>query len=293
MKSYTTLRNQFGTLSQNSTSANLLLGDQLINDSLRYLQSRFFQNEASYVLPGGTVAGTNVFSVPFNVKDIIDVTITVGTIRYTLTEAPTRKFWDKLNVVPYQSDVPQFFFRYANAINIFPIPASSSNVVTVNYKQRIKDLSQADYAVGTVTVTNASATVTGAGTTWGSFYNGCWLRIPEPGGDGEWYQIQTAAATSVTLFNVYNGVSGSGLSYTVGEMPTLPEDYHDLAVYRGLYVYFTTRVPDPNRAELFKGMYDEGYARLNAEFGSKTSSVAISDGIEDVTNPNLFLIQGT
>lgn len=299
MKSYTTLTTQFGTLSQNSTAANLALGAQLINDSLRYLQAMFFQNEASYSVPNGTTAGVQVYQVPFNIKDIITITITTvsqsgSTIRYTLTEAPTRTFWDKLNVVQYQSDVPQFFFRYADLINIFPIPATSGNTVTVNYTRRIKDLSQADYSTGTLTVSNGNPNITGSGTTWGTFYNGCWLRIPEPGGDGEWYQIlNVGSATNLSLFNNYNGVSGNTLGYTIGEMPLLPEDYQDLAVYKSLHVYFTTRVPDPNRAQLFLKMYEDGYERLNAEFGSKSKSVAISAGIEDVANPNLFLIQGT
>ena len=48
MKSYTTLRNLFGSLSQNTSTANLTLGDQLLNDSHRYLLQKYFNNETFY-----------------------------------------------------------------------------------------------------------------------------------------------------------------------------------------------------------------------------------------------------
>jgi hypothetical protein len=60
-------------------------------------------------------------------------------------------------------------------------------------------------------------------------------------------------------------------------------------VYRAASIYFTTRVSDPGRAELFQKLYDEGEARLDAEFGSKSWSVAITPNDAEVINPNLFI----
>src|SRR5574343_481534 len=112
MKTYTTLRNQFGTLSNNTSTANLALGDTLINDSLRYLTTKYFFNERSQVVPGGTVASQQNYDLPYNIKQIINVYITVGNIRYQLTEATTRQFWDSLNFVQYTSDIRQFYYIF-------------------------------------------------------------------------------------------------------------------------------------------------------------------------------------
>lgn len=289
MKSYTTMRNQFGTLTANTSTANLALGDQLINDSLRYLTTKYFFNETSQVVPGGTTAGVQYYNLPYDIKTIINCTINVGNIRYQLTEVPSRQFFDGINFVPYSSDIPQFYFIYNKLLYVFPTPASSSNVVTINYKRRLIDLSQADYTTGTVAVTNGSSVVTGTGTTFTAAMVGRWIQITPPTGDGGWYQIGSyTSATVIGLVNQYQGATVSGATYTIGEMPILAEDYQDLPIYRACSIYFTTRVPDPTRADLFTKLYQEGEKRLDAEFGSKSNSVAITPADIEVSNPNLY-----
>lgn len=289
MKSYTTLRNQFGTITGNTASTNLTFGDQLINDSLRYLTTKYFFNERMQVVPGGTIAGTQSYDLPYNIKTLINVYVTVGSIRYQLTEAPNKAFWDSLNFVPYTSDIPQFYYIFNKKCYIFPTPASSSNAITYSYKCRIRDLSQADYATGTVTLTNGSSVVTGSGTTFIADMVGRWIYATPPTGDGGWYEIGTyTSATVLGLVNQYQGLTASGITTLIGEMPILGEDYQDLPLYRSLEVYFTSRVPDPNRAATFKTMYDEGVALLDAEFGSKSWSVAITPADVEVSNPNLY-----
>lgn len=289
MKTYTGLRNQFGVLTNNTATANLTLGDQLINDSLRYLTTKYFFNERSQVIPGGTIASTQDYPLPYNIKTILNVYISVGNIRYQLRECPTREFWDSLNFVPYTSDIPQFYYIYNKRLYVFPTPASSSNAITVNYKIRLTDLSQADYATGTVTLTNASSTITGSGTTFTQAMVGRWIYATPPTGDGNWYEIGGyTSATVMTLINQYQGTTASGITTLIGDVPILPEDYQDLPLYRACSIYFTSRVPDQARAEMFKNLYNEGAEKLDAEFGSKSWSVAITPNDTEVINPNLF-----
>lgn len=289
MKSRTTLRNMFGNLTNNQASTNLTLGDELINDSLRYLTTKYFFNERSQTVPGGTIASTQDYPLPYNIKTIINVYVSVGNIRYQLQECPSRSFWDSLNFVNYTSDIPQYYYIYNKRLYIFPTPASSSNAITYNYKIRIKDLSQDDYTTGTVTMTNGSSAVVGSGTTFVTDMGGRWIRATAPSGDEQWYEISSVTdATNLVLVNQYQGATVAGTTYVIGEMPILPEDYHDLPVYRSCAIYFTTRVPDAPRAELFGRLYDEGFKRLDAEFGSKSFSVAITPNDTEVINPNLY-----
>lgn len=289
MKSYTTLRNQFATLTANTATTNLALGDQLINDSLRYLTTKYFFNERSQVVPGGTVASQQAYNLPYNIKTLISVYVTVGNIRYQLTETANRTQWDSLNFVPYTSDIPQFYYIFNKQCYIFPTPASSSNVITYNYKARLRDLSQADYVTGTVTLTNASSVVTGSGTTFTADMVGRWIYATPPTGDGNWYEIGSyTSATVLGLVNQYQGSTAGSITTLIGEMPLLGEDYQDLPVYRACSIYFTTRVPDPTRAALFDKLYNDGLEKLDAEFGSKSWSVAITPADIEVNNPNLF-----
>lgn len=292
MKSYTTLRNQFATLTNNTSTTNLTLGDQLINDSLRYLTTKYFFNERTATTT--TTASTQDYALPFNIKTLINVYITVGNIRYQLTEAPNNSFWNSLNFVPYTSDIPQYYYILNKRLYVFPIPSSSSNTITYVYKIRLRDLSMADYSTGTVSATNGSATITGSGTTFIEDMVGRWIRLTSaattPTGDEQWYELGTyTSATSIALINTYQGSTVTGASYVIGEMPVLPEDYQDLPLYRACAVYFTTRVPDETRASGFTRLYEDGLEKLDAEFGSKSWSVAITPADSEVINPNLFV----
>jgi len=289
MKSYQKLRNQFGKLTNNTSTDNLILGDELINDSLRYLSTKYYFNERSTSVPGGTISNTQSYNLPYNIKQLINVYITVGTIRYQLTEAPTRAFWDSLNFVPYTSDIPQYYFIFNKQCHIFPKPSTSGNPITYNFKIRLRDLSQPDYTTGTVVATNGSETITGTDTVFTRDMEGRWIQITAPTGDNNWYEIATwVSGTELTLVNQYEGDTTISTAYTIGEMPLLPEDYQDLPIYRACSIYFTTRVPDPTRADIFDKLYNDGFAKLDAEYGSKSNSVAITPNDTEVINPNLF-----
>jgi len=228
MKSYSTLTTDFGILSQNSTSNNVALGAQLINDALRYLTGKFpIFNERSYVV--STVAQQQYYNLPPQVKNLINVTVKIGGVLWLPKFAANRDYWDSLNVITFYQDFPSFFYTFNGQLGLFPIPATTGNTITMNYKVRLRDLSQPDYTAGTVSVTNGSPTITGSGTTFIPDMVGRWIQITPPNGDGQWYQIMTYnSATSLTLDNNYTGITGSGLSFTIGEMPLLSEDYQDL-----------------------------------------------------------------
>lgn len=297
MRTTTQYQSDFTNLTNNVSTQNQAFGLKLVNDALRYLVGVFFFNEAQYVVPGGTVAGQAAYTLPFNNKQVINTTVLIGSVLWLPTEVPTRKAYDALNVIPFQNDFPQYYYIYNNQLLLWPTPASAADPITINYKRRIKDLSAADYATGTVTVTNASTAVVGAGgAAWTQNMVGRWLNVPQTtsdatSGDDEWYQIASVTdATHLVLNNQYQGgtaTSGSG-AYTIGEVPILPEDFQDLPLYRALYVYFNSITKDPESAKYYKALYDDGYTRLDAEFGSKTSGVGLTPTNMSVVNPNLF-----
>lgn len=294
MRTYSNYLADFQSLSNNTSTENQTLGLKLVNDAIRALVGIFFFNEASYTVPGGTVASQAGYTLPFNNKQVINTTVLIGSVLWQPTEIQTRKQWDALNVIPFVNDFPQYYFIYNNQLLLWPTPATSAQTITINYKKRIRDLSVADYSTGTVSVTSASTTVTGSGTSWTTNMAGRWLNIPltasnTTSGDDEWYQIDTVvSATSLTLKNAYQGGTVTGGTYLIGEVPILPEDYQDLPLYRALTIYFSSIAPDPNKVKEYAGLYQDGYKRLDAEFGSKTSGVGLTPTNAAVVNPNLF-----
>jgi len=290
MRSYTQLTTDYGILSLNNSPANIVQSTRLINDAIRILVNKFYFNESSFTTP--SVSGQQFYNLPPQCRKIINVTGTIGSVVWITKDCPDRNYWDFLNTIQFKQDFPMFHFiwNHNTQFGVWPTPASSGNTYTVNYQARNIDLSQPDYTTGTVTATNASPTLTFAGSTLVGNMANRWIQISAPAGDNQWYQIlsvNTGANTAV-LYGNYTGTSVSGASFVIGEMAVLPEDYQDLPLYRALEIYFTSIVPNATNAKLYQGLYERGYEQLNGDYGSKTTGVVLVDEDAPLINPNLF-----
>lgn len=299
MRTYTSYVNDIPRITGvNDSDTNNWCMEEL-NQSLRYLTTKYYFNERTYTVPGGTVAQQAFYNLPPQIKKLINLTVSIGSVLWQPKECPSREYWDNLNVITFYQDFPSFFFVYNGQVGIFPTPSSSSNPITMHYKIRIADLSMADVtqttAAATVSITTNTTTVTATGASFKDWMAGQWIRVPHSStnsanGDNQWYQIDSVTSSTVlVLKNVYSGATLTGGSFTIGEVPLLPEDYQDLPLYRMAYLYYTTRFPDPTRAKLYENLYNVGFAALNDEFGSKTTNVVLTDTDAPVYNPNLFL----
>lgn len=272
---------------------NLNWAIEQINDAIRYLVSRYYFNERTYTT--STVAQQQLYNLPPQVKNMITMKITIGGVSWPMQECPSWDMWNKLNVITFYQDYPSFFFIYNGQVGIYPIPASSGNTITMDYKTRIVDLSVPDVSnTGTLTVSNGTITVSNTSSVFTNWMAGNWLRVPyssanATSGDSQWYQIDTVdSGTALRLKNKYAGATVSSGTYTIGQVSILPEDYQDLPLFRMAIIYYTTRFPDPVRAQTYQGLWDKGMEALNYEFGSKTTSVELVDTGGVIPNPNLF-----
>lgn len=280
----------------NSQSDNLLWGIEQINDAIRYLVTKYYFNERSYTAL--TETGVQFYNLPPQVKKLINLTVSIGNVLWQPKECPTRQYWDSLNVISFVQDYPSFFFVYNGQVGIYPKPATDGNTITMNYKTRIIDLSMADVTStssgNTVSITTNTTTVTASGSTFKQWMAGQWIRVPfsstdAANGDNQWYQIDSVTnGTTLVLKNPYTGATVTGGAFTIGEVSILPEDYQDLPLYRMGAIYYTTRLPDPVRAQLYQAQWDKGVKALDEEFGSKTTNVVLVDTNSPIINPNLF-----
>ncbi len=244
-----------------------------------------------------TIGGVQFYPFPPNYSKLKDITVTVGVLKWTLTEVRTREEWDNLNVFPYYASIPSKFFIYPGGdkggqIGIWPIPSTTGNVIGFNYKFRVPDLSIADYSTGTVSVSNGSTAVTGAGTTWTPTTNAQlesrWIQISQTAGDNLWYQVQSVnSSTGLTLYQPYQGINVSGGTYTLGQMPLIAEDFQDMLIWKSLQYYFTSIVNDPKKVEEYRGVYDTKLRLLEEYSGSNTINVNLSPRRRK-GNPNLY-----
>lgn len=245
--------------------------------------------------------GVRDYPIPTNISKIKNVTVTIGQLVFQPVPVQSRVEWDRINVIPYTSDIPNYFFIWNNTIGIWPVPSTSNNVLSFNHKIRVPDLTFNDYSTGNITtMTPGSYAVVGTATNWisagnypantdVSWLNLC-LRVDPPYGDGIWYQIQsftddTHLTLSQPVINAPNITASS--TYTIGQVPILQEDFHDTIVYGSLLTYYSSLVKDPARYQLYRDLYDRRLVLLEDYAGTKSVTVDL-EAEPPSLNPNLF-----
>ncbi len=329
------------TMALNAVSATLTATwayptvQQLVNFSNGNQRTVLFTNgSAAITWTGGLTSscttaissvGVQKYAIPAVVSKIKNDTITVGQLKYLSSPVQTRNEWDLLNTLPYTSDIVNNFFIYNGFVEFFPIPSTTGNIITFNYKARMPDFSSAflfsdtsgtaysagattfDYQAGSLSgLSIGSTAVTGASTSWNttgkfplntdvSFYN-LYLNINAPYGEGIWYPIsQFNSDTSLTLaLPIVSAPSTTAAShgYAIGQLPVLDEDFHDMIVYGALMTYFSTIVKDPIKFEQAEKMYNNKLVLLEDYAGTKQVNVDLGGSITP-NNPNLFYYSNT
>lgn len=295
-KSYTTGRNLYGTWTHNTSSANLLVGDQVANDTYRRicaLKTWPFLERQRFLY---TQANVQTLPLPYDTDKVQAIGIQVGNLTYTPLEVKDVQEWQRLNLVKYTSDYTRYYFIMNGQISFWPWFATTGNLITLTVKVRVVDLSRPDYTTGSVqSVQNGSQTVTFQGTTLTNIMVGRYVQItPDDSttsGDGTWYEIGGVVDTThATLVRAYGGptISAATQGFTIGQMPLLPSDFHDLPWLRATWKYWS-KESDPRAAE-FKTDYTDGMTALIDSY-SATSDEMVLDWGEDVEiiNPNLTI----
>src|SRR5690242_7537387 len=97
MLSYTALRNLYGSMTNDSSSANLTLGDSFINQAYRLLTSSRDWDWLQKTSTDSEVASQQFYTLPDDYDSLVNVTVLQGTYLYTPRECPTRVMWDQIN----------------------------------------------------------------------------------------------------------------------------------------------------------------------------------------------------
>lgn len=273
MKTFTKLQTDFATLTKNSATTNTTIGNVLINDSIRTIcnlqggKLRFLESTSDMV----TVATQESYQIPNKYRKLIDMYIYSGTGSASDTIYMPEMIFDPTKwklIKAYRigtSDVPYFTYVEGSTYKIQPIPSTSGNLITLRGRLNVRDLTIADYTAGTiVSVANGGTAIVGNGTAWTADMVGRYIQITQTtaanGGDGFWYEIGSyTSATSIGLVKPYEGTAivAGAATYTIGQVPVVPEAYQPAIVYRAVALYWQQQ-GDLTRAKTFWFMYDGG-----------------------------------
>lgn len=295
MKSYTQGRNQYGVWTKNTSTANLTQGDLIANDDYRHILA--MKDWPFLKKPRTLLTTTSQFvNLPYDCDLVRSVTVTIDDTRYTPRQCPSREQWDMLNRSTFTSDIPEWWIVFNGQIGLWPTPATAGNTITINQKCRVIDLSVADYTTGTITsIANGALAVVGNSTVWTERMIGRFIRFTYSDtantGDGEWYEIATVpSATTMTLVRAYGGTSiaGGTATYTIGQMPLLPEAFHDMPWLAAAADYWSKEKDE--RAAFYQGKYDALAKLLENTYSNENNDMVIDSGMqEEMINPNLTI----
>ena len=285
MLTYTTARNLYGSLTNNTSTTNLTLGDILINNSIRRVTSSHnwpFLEKTSTLK---TVASQNYVDLPQNVEKLYTFYVDIDDQLYQATELASKDDFDSLGIT-CECSYPLYYHVFDRKIYFWPTPSTADYDVVITYKQRITDLDTADYTTGTLAITTSTAAVTGSGTTFTADMVGRYLVTT----DRVWYRISAfTSATAITLDRNYIGSTITGATYTIGQISLVPEDFQILPVYEAVMNYWAMQ-GEASRMQMYQALFNETYQNLKREHSSKSTKVRVDTLIDKpIDNPNLYI----
>ncbi|GAC1413750.1 MAG: hypothetical protein NVSMB66_6160 [Candidatus Doudnabacteria bacterium] len=265
-KSINSTTSDYLTISKDPSASNQVTGVFWANECLRKIFKLRNWNFTRKKTTISTVASQQFYVLPGDIERLKEIKLVIGGTTYTPEEVSAPEIWQGLNITTYNGDVTQKWFFDAEdtkQLGLYPIPSSSGNTITVYYQYRIFDLGDtfnADYTTGTITGTNGTNTITGAGTAWTPGMVGQFI---QPNNTGFWYEITGQTATTLTLrYNLTKTVT-AGTAYTISECIPLPDGFEDLPLYYALYNYGASKEND-KLYKMYKAEYEEGLKSLIA-----------------------------
>lgn len=280
MWSWTDMKNEFSSLAQTDNTDHLTLGAKNINMGMKKLETALgmppMQEERTFL----TITGSNIYPLPERFIKLDQLYVTQsGQRRYAdheYSEDAWKQYMQRPNatISDYLTNV--FVKPGLHRFEVFPTFATAGLTMTMIFNSFSKDLSFDDYNTGTITtLANGGTTVTFSGETLTPLMANRWIKTD----DGNWYLINSVSVAShtATLLMPYQGVAiaAGSSSFTIGELPRIPEGTHEIPIYYALWLHFLGANRDPVQASYYKQMWDEGNTWAVANFRGRYSSAVI------------------
>jgi hypothetical protein len=202
-----------------------------------------------------------------------------GTFWYVPELITSEEEWDKLNAITLTGNYPLYYFiRGFNEVALHPIPSATlANGLEISYEPQQVELTQGDYTTGTVTVANDSVAITHSTSGFTPQMVGRWFQVND-GTDGKWYRIAAyVSGSQLNLENYYEGISGAGRTFRIGQVMDIPQAYQDAPVYYAVDRFYLAQ-NDQKTAAQFSARFDMKVRSAKETYGRSTSRMGVHSG---------------
>jgi len=225
-------------------------------------------------------AGKQYYQLPEDGHRLKEIIVSSGGWTPPMEQIPDEYAWRQMNMFGITGIPTHYFIRGYDEVGLYPTPSATvTDGIELVFAPRHLQMTQEDTtstsSSTTITVTNGSQTITNSDTAFTAKMVGQWLEITD-GTDSNWYRVQSFTDTSnLVLENFYQGASGSGKSFRIGEVAEIPEESLEALADFAMYRHFV-RKGDLGKAKEFKSMYDIAFEMAKDEYGSVTDSQVIT-----------------
>lgn len=270
-----TFADQYG-LAQEMTGDNdatrLVMFKRDINEGGAVFLNRLGRKFNKRYKTASLTANRQYYQFSMDVLRISKVRVLHGTIWYTPELITSEAEWDEKNAFVVSGNYPtHYYIRGFNEVGLWPIPSATlASALEISYEPQHVMLTQADYTTGTLTVSNGAIAITHSATGFTPQMVGRWMQVTD-GTDGNWYRIASYTSTSqLNLENYYQGISGAGRTFHIGEVMQIPQGYHDAPVYYAVERFYMTQ-NDQRTAPVFHARFEDKLKSAKETYGRSTS----------------------
>lgn len=285
MLTFTDLSNKFVRLSRDITPETLTQGQQDINQGYQLFNaklSRYFSRKQQFT---DIVSGQGIYQTPIDCVRIIGMAVAISNTYQTPVKEVRSEFeWRQITAYPYSSNWPAYYFMIGNdELALWPTPSQDvTNGLRFYYQQQDSFLSVSDIVSGslspiqTCTMVNGNITVTSTGSTFTNQLIGLSFQLTGVT-DLTWYEIvDVPTSSTLTLKSAFVGVSASGLSFRIGQLPIIPGEYHSNLIDYALWLFFSGK-GNESRATMHKQLYDNAVMDAVEEYSASSEGNVIFD----------------
>lgn len=289
MLTYAEILTEYLDRTKDDSTENSNRGKRRINQNYKMICAGYSYPWLERTFTTTSVAGQNNYQLPQYFRKPRTAKVTIDSDDYIMQEIINPETFDGItrDADDIESDFSNYFHIREGEILIYPTFSTSGQTITVlGLFKPEKFVNDTDYNTGTVSVTSGSATVTGSGTTFTSQTDNDNLNIII---NDRSYRVATIdSATQLTLESNFNGTTGSGLSYTLADVPILPEEYQDLLWILPTLEYYSMDREDSKMYQMLEAKKNEIEGRLIASTKRKSTSNVVDRMKDRVKNINFY-----
>lgn len=277
-------------INANQDSQDLTNIKQDINQGLKLFKNAARRYWTRKQASAQLVLNQQYYQLPPDCVRVTQVYVNANGLNYPVKQVNSEYLWNKINIIPAITiNVPTYFFiRGRDEIGLWPIPSyTAANSLNISYEPQL-EMGLDDVTTGTCTVTNGSTTVDFSNNIVTPDMVGRWFQITGNRYNEAWYQVSIYDSTNqLELANFYGGTSGSGLNFTISDVPDIPPDYHLSLMWYAASNFFLKR-KDAEMSDLYMSKFQNELEQYQENYASKTTGVVQNQS--DRYRYSIFLI---